>query len=77
MKLDLKQNINIKKLLNSKWTALKPKNKEKHFLVTKVIKDDSDSLKTTRVVLESVMTKRKYNLTLTELSDPKTWQSDW
>ena len=28
--------LNPKKLLNSKWTAVKPSNKGKHFLVTEV-----------------------------------------
>ena len=28
-------NINVKKLINSKWTAANPVNKEKHFLITK------------------------------------------
>ena len=29
--------LNPKKLLDSKWTAVKPLNKEKHFIVAKVI----------------------------------------
>jgi hypothetical protein len=29
--------LSPKKLLHSKWTAVEPRNKEKHFLVTKVI----------------------------------------
>ena len=32
--------INPKKLLNSKWTAVKPTNKEKHFLVTEIEFDE-------------------------------------
>lgn len=32
----MKNVVNKKKLLNSKWTAVNPKNKEKHFQVTKV-----------------------------------------
>lgn len=28
--------INPKKLLHSKWTAVKPENKEKHFMVTEM-----------------------------------------
>ncbi len=33
-------NINPKKLLNSKWTAVKPVNKEKHFLITELKFDE-------------------------------------
>ena len=33
-------NINPGKLLNSKWTAVNPVNKEKHFLVTEIALDE-------------------------------------
>ena len=32
--------IHPKKLLNSKWTAIRPINKEKHFVVSRVEFDD-------------------------------------
>ena len=32
--------INPKKLLNSKWTAVKPAHKEKHFLITEIEFDE-------------------------------------
>ncbi|MDH3987431.1 MAG: TIGR02450 family Trp-rich protein, partial [Gammaproteobacteria bacterium] len=32
----LRNKINPKKLLKSKWTAAEPKNREKHFMVTEV-----------------------------------------
>ena len=34
--------INPAKLLNSKWTAVKPTNKEKHFLVTEIEFDENN-----------------------------------
>jgi tryptophan-rich hypothetical protein len=34
--------INPAKLLLSKWTAVKPVNKEKHFLVTKLIEPENE-----------------------------------
>jgi tryptophan-rich hypothetical protein len=32
--------INPQKLLNSKWTAIRPENNEKHFIVTKIQFDE-------------------------------------
>ena len=37
--------LNPKKLLNSKWTAVKPRNKEKHFLVTEPMPEMTRILK--------------------------------
>ena len=34
--------INPDKLLLSKWTAVQPYNKEKHFLVTRVIRNEQE-----------------------------------
>jgi hypothetical protein len=33
----LKNKVNFKKLLNSKWTSVSPTNKEKHFMVIEAI----------------------------------------
>ena len=48
--------INPKKLLNSKWTAVNPKNKEKHFTVTTV---EFDEELVTSCSIEAVMSKRE------------------
>lgn len=48
--------INPKKLLNSKWTAVKPKNKEKHFIISEIEFDEDDSVLSCSI--EAVMTKR-------------------
>ena len=67
--------INPAKLLNSKWTAVIPKNKEKHFLVTEVEYDDE------RVVvsctLEAVMSKRAITIDWRELKNSDTWKQGW
>ncbi|MGO1500784.1 MAG: TIGR02450 family Trp-rich protein [Marinobacter sp.] len=39
-------NFNPKKLLNSKWTAVNPVNKEKHFLVTELEINEEDNVVT-------------------------------
>ena len=36
--------INPAKLLLSKWTAARPRNKEKHFLVTELFRDDEGTV---------------------------------
>jgi len=50
--------INSKKLLNSKWTAFSPVNKEKHFFVTKVILPDLPNQVIEHVTLEAVHSQR-------------------
>jgi tryptophan-rich hypothetical protein len=45
--------INPKKLLNSKWTAVMPTNKEKHFIVTEIEFDESGAV--TSCLIEAVM----------------------
>lgn len=72
--------MNYKKLKNSKWTAVQPKNKEKHFVVVKVEMNDDDPQIVDRILLEAVMTKSIYTLAreqIKELSDKKIWLSGW
>jgi tryptophan-rich hypothetical protein len=51
--------INPKKLLNSKWTAVTPMNKEKHFLVTGLEFDEDDGV--VDCVIEAVMNRSNGN----------------
>ena len=48
--------INPRKLLLSKWTAAHPQNREKHFLVTELIRDEDGTV--LEVELQAVLTKR-------------------
>ena len=52
--------FNPKKLLLSKWTAVNPKNKERHFIVTELIKDEEENI--TACILEAVMNKNNYEM---------------
>lgn len=64
------------KLLNSKWTALEVSKKEKHFLVTEVIRDEhTEQIK--GFILQAVMTKNEYLLTPSDLKDASRWQMGW
>ena len=58
----------------SKWTAVTPQNKEKHFLVTEVLNDEGEPLK---VVLEAVHSKRAYTLVWADLKDDSVWRQGW
>ena len=48
--------ISPKKLLNSKWTAVVPSNKEKHFLITELKFDENNIV--THCLIESVISNR-------------------
>lgn len=69
-----------KKLLLSKWTATKPRNQEKHFLVSQI---HDPMLATSSVVpdgfveLEAVMSRHKYIVAIMALKDQDHWQIGW
>ena len=67
--------INPKKLLNSKWTAVTPSKKEKHFLVTE-IEFDEDGL-VVSCALEAVMSKRVIPINWHNLKDGNSWVQGW
>ncbi len=67
--------INPKKLLNSKWTAVKPKNKEKHFTVIAVEFDDDEAVSS--CFIEAVMSKRETDIQWQELKDISQWLQGW
>ena len=69
--------INPKKLLNSKWTATVPTNKEKHFIVTKLITPVLLDAPITLVELESVFSKLSVTLAWRDLTDDSHWQQGW
>jgi tryptophan-rich hypothetical protein len=56
--------LSAKKLLSSKWTAVTPIDKEKHFVVT-------------RVEIEAVYSKRVCMIPWRELQDTQYWKRGW
>lgn len=68
--------VHPKKLLNSKWTAVQPLNKERHFLVTEVELDEDEQV-VVSCVLEPVMTKRSRRVGWRELTDSDVWLQGW
>ena len=66
---------NPKKLLNSKWTAITPKNTEKHFVITKVEQDEDGNI--IECIIEAVMTKHNYAIQWRDLYNSEQWISGW
>lgn len=66
--------INPRKLQGSKWTAIHPQNKEKHFLVTRVIKEEESIVS---CVIEAVYSKRETTLPWQELENDEVWLMGW
>ena len=67
--------INPEKLLLSKWTAVKPRNKEKHFLVTRLIRDEQEVV--VACLLEAVINHREVELDWHALKDASIWLPGW
>ena len=73
----LKRIINPKKLLNTKWTATVPANKEKHFMVTQVIMPNLATEPIEMIMLEAVHSKRSQLLPWQQLNDASIWLQGW
>ena len=69
--------IHPKKLLLSKWTAVKPVGRQKHFLVIKVIDPEIEGGKIEWVEIEAVMTKKMRRIGWRELQDGRHWIRGW
>lgn len=69
--------LNPNKLLLSKWTAAKPKNKEKHFLVTQLIKPELPDAPVEHIELEAIYSHRGFILPWRELTDTEQWLQGW
>ena len=69
--------LNPRKLLHSKWTAVNPRNKEKHFLVTQIIDPEPPGSPVVSIELEAVHSKRARIITWRELMDATQWSRGW
>ncbi|MBQ0741747.1 MAG: TIGR02450 family Trp-rich protein [Pseudomonas sp.] len=68
--------INPRKLLLSKWTAVQPLQREKHFIVTDCQLDEQEEA-VVSVDLQAVLTKRTQRLPWKLLKDSNQWQTGW
>lgn len=67
--------INPRKLLNSKWTAVQPEGREKHFIVQRVDYDDDGTI--VACELQAVLTRRSELINWRILKDPECWLHGW
>jgi len=64
-----------RKLLLSKWTAARPENREKHFLVTELFCDEEGTV--LEIELQAVLSKRAQRLDWRQLQDAEQWLMGW
>lgn len=69
--------LSPKKLHLSKWTAVQPANKEKHFIVIKVIEPEPPAAMITDIELQAVHSGRVQVLPWRALTDPAVWRRGW
>ena len=69
--------INPKKLLLTKWTAVQPLSKEKHFLVSKVILPEIPDQVIEFVELEAIYSKKTRTIPWRALEKSEVWIQGW
>ncbi|OXR49780.1 hypothetical protein PuT2_07325 [Pusillimonas sp. T2] len=69
--------LHPKKLLLTKWTAVKPIAKNKHFLVIKVVEPDPPETAITWVEIEAVYSKAVKTIAWRDLKDTTQWRQGW
>lgn len=69
--------LNPKKLLLSKWTAVKPVAKQKHFLISKVIPPELPTDPIEWVEIESVFSKGTQIIPWRDLQNDEVWRQGW
>lgn len=69
--------LSPKKLLLTKWTALKPIAKNKHFIVTKVIQPEEESNIIDLIEIEAVYSKKVLQISWRDLQDDAKWLQGW
>jgi len=72
-----KNPLSPKKLLLSKWTAVAPTDKEKHFLVTRVVIPVLPAMRIEWVEIEAVHSGRSSMLRWRDLTDGNRWRQGW
>ena len=67
--------ISPKKLLHSKWTAVKPLNKQKHFMVTDVEFDEFGAV--IACYIEAIISNELLEIDWHDLKDTSRWLCGW
>jgi tryptophan-rich hypothetical protein len=69
--------LSPKKPLHTKWAAVAPRNKDKHFIVTRVIEPEPPGSPVVSVEIEAVHSKRARIIEWRELRDATQWRRGW
>ena len=69
--------LNPKKLLLTKWTAVTPIAKQKHFLVSRVVQPEQPTDPIELVEIEAVFSKATRIINWRELQDASVWRQGW
>ena len=72
-----KNPLSPKKLLLTKWTAVAPTRREKHFVVVRVIEPEPPAVRIEQVELEAVHSRRVMLIYWRELTDASQWRQGW
>lgn len=67
--------INPRKLQLSKWTAVSPQQREKHFIITRLRIDERGQV--TLCELQAVLSRRRERIDWQVLEDRTRWQPGW
>lgn len=76
-RLDMPVRLNPRKLLLSKWTAACPKNKEKHFIVVRLVEPELPDMPIVEVEIEAVFSRRSKIIPWRQLADDSEWKQGW
>ncbi len=69
--------LNPKKLLLTKWTAVVPVAKQKHFLVSKVVDPEQSTDPIEFVEIEAMFTKTTQVIPWRDLQNDAAWRQGW
>ena len=69
--------LSPKKLCHTKWTAVEPMNKAKHFLVTRIVEPVPPGSPVVSVEIEAVHSGRTQLIAWRELKDAARWRRGW
>ena len=69
--------LNPKKLRLTKWTAVKPIAKQKHFLVSRVIQPEQPADPIESVEIEAIFSKATQIIPWRNLQDEEIWRQGW
>ena len=69
--------IHPKKLLHSKWTAVTPIARQRHFIVTQVLEPELPEGPLLWVEIEAVLSKKTQRILWRDLQDATRWAQGW